>query len=78
MLAASATEVAFVERNYPIAKYKSMLSKNEWQQLCYMLVRGGVFKPSAYRAKMGGLVSVYRVGENCEQTVGVIHQPART
>ncbi len=42
---ASAAEITFVEQNYPVVKYKSILSEQEWQQLCYMLARGGVFKP---------------------------------
>lgn len=42
--AASAGEAAFVERNYPITRYKSMLEENEWRQVCFMFARGGVFK----------------------------------
>lgn len=42
---ATSAEINFVERNYPISKFKEILSKQEWQQVCYMLARGGVFKP---------------------------------
>jgi tetrathionate reductase subunit A len=38
-------EVAFVERNYPLTAFRSLFSAQEWQQLCYMLARGGVFTP---------------------------------
>ncbi|MGL1930898.1 MAG: molybdopterin-dependent oxidoreductase [Desulfotalea sp.] len=41
---ASDTEVAFVESNCPISKYKGIVTKFEWQQICYMLARGGIFK----------------------------------
>jgi anaerobic selenocysteine-containing dehydrogenase/Fe-S-cluster-containing hydrogenase component 2 len=39
-------EVAFIERNYPVAKHKGILSKKEWKKVCTVLVRGGVFKPT--------------------------------
>ena len=35
----------FVEKNYPVSKYKDILSKEEWEKVCTVLVRGGVFKP---------------------------------
>jgi anaerobic selenocysteine-containing dehydrogenase len=38
-------EVEFVEKNYPVAKYKEILSKEEWERVCTVLVRGGVFRP---------------------------------
>ena len=40
---ASEQEVAFVERNYPVAGFKKILSADEWRQTCYILARGGVF-----------------------------------
>ncbi len=40
---ASAADVRFVEQNYPIAEFKSILTDEEWQQVTYMLARGGVF-----------------------------------
>lgn len=42
---ATAEEITFVERNYPLTKYKEILPQEEWQQVCYMLARGGVFRP---------------------------------
>ena len=42
--AASAEEVKFVEENYPFAKYKALLPEAEWQQVCAVAARGGVFK----------------------------------
>lgn len=42
---ASVKEIAFVEQNCPISKYKDLLPKAQWQQVCYMLARGGIFKP---------------------------------
>jgi len=42
---ASPAEIAFVERNCPISSHKTLLSDQEWQQVCYMLARGGVFTP---------------------------------
>ena len=38
-------EVEFVEKNYPVSKYKDIISKEEWEKVCTVLVRGGVFKP---------------------------------
>lgn len=40
---ASSDEVGFVERNYPAAKFKGMLTEKEWRKVCYVLARGGVF-----------------------------------
>ena len=40
---ASAEEVAFVENNYPVARFKGLLPADEWKQVCYVLARGGVF-----------------------------------
>lgn len=42
---ATKKDIEFVEKNYPLAQYKDMVSEPEWQQLCYMLARGGVFQP---------------------------------
>lgn len=42
---ASPAEVSFVEQNYPLARFKSTLAEQEWRQVCYMLARGGVFRP---------------------------------
>ena len=36
-------EVEFVERNYPIAKFKDVLPAEEWKYAVYGLARGGVF-----------------------------------
>jgi len=41
--AASREETDFVEKNYPVAKFKDLLPENEWKQACYALARGGVF-----------------------------------
>lgn len=41
--AASKEEADFVEKNYPVTKYKDMLPENEWKQVSYALARGGVF-----------------------------------
>ncbi len=35
-------EVEFVEKNYPIAKFKDIIP-NEWEYVAYILARGGVF-----------------------------------
>ncbi len=42
---ASEDEVAYVERAYPVASFKDILPKDEWEMLCYALARGGVFVP---------------------------------
>ncbi len=42
---ASYEEKAFVEANYPVAAYKSLLSEDEWLRVCTVLARGGVFLP---------------------------------
>ena len=39
------SEVKFVEENYPVSRYKGILSKEEWERVCTVLVRGGVFRP---------------------------------
>ena len=36
-------DVQFVENNYPIAQFKSILPDNEWRAVAYALARGGVF-----------------------------------
>lgn len=41
---ASADEVHFVEKNYPVARFRGILSTDQWHQTCYILARGGVFK----------------------------------
>ncbi|TCK58412.1 molybdopterin-dependent oxidoreductase [Seleniivibrio woodruffii] len=43
---ASDEETAFVEKNYPVAGFKNMLSASEWKKVCYALARGGVFNTS--------------------------------
>lgn len=40
---ASNEDLAFVEKNYPVFKYKDVLSKDEWKQACHILARGGIF-----------------------------------
>ncbi|ADU97190.1 molybdopterin dinucleotide-binding region protein [Thermovibrio ammonificans HB-1] len=42
---ASEEEIRFVEENYPVAKFKGILSESEWKKVCTLLVRGGVFRP---------------------------------
>jgi tetrathionate reductase subunit A len=41
---ASPEELAFVEKNYPVARHKDVLTAGEWKKVCYMLARGGLFK----------------------------------
>lgn len=36
-------DVEFVEKNYPIAKYKNAVSPEEWPKVAYLLSRGGFF-----------------------------------
>ncbi len=43
---ASADDSVFVEKNYPVAKFKTLLSPEEWKKTCYVLARGGVFSTS--------------------------------
>ena len=43
--AAPPAEVAWVERNYPVAAYREMLTTEEWQRSAYLLARGGYFEP---------------------------------
>ncbi|MEM2203726.1 MAG: molybdopterin dinucleotide binding domain-containing protein [Sulfolobales archaeon] len=38
-----AEEVGFVEKNYPIARFKDILPPDEWAYVAYGLARGGVF-----------------------------------
>ncbi|MEN3028955.1 MAG: molybdopterin-dependent oxidoreductase [Aquificaceae bacterium] len=36
-------DIDFVEKNYPIAKYKGAISPEEWQKVAFILSRGGFF-----------------------------------
>lgn len=45
-------DVDFVENNYPIASFRSIIPPPEWQQLCYALARGGIF--STYESVFSG------------------------
>lgn len=36
-------EVLFVEKNYPVATYKALITEKQWRQSCFLLARGGVF-----------------------------------
>jgi anaerobic selenocysteine-containing dehydrogenase len=36
-------DVLFVERNYPIARFKDIIAPDEWRYVAYGLARGGVF-----------------------------------
>lgn len=40
---AAPAEIAFVEKNYPVARFKDILPSREWRTTCYTLARGGVF-----------------------------------
>ncbi|MDH5297448.1 MAG: molybdopterin-dependent oxidoreductase [Desulfobulbaceae bacterium] len=40
---ATATELAFVERNYPVSRFKEILNPEQWRQTCHALARGGIF-----------------------------------
>ncbi len=41
---ASKQEQAFVEANYPVARFRKILPDGIWKRTCYMLARGGIFK----------------------------------
>lgn len=41
--AALPAEQQYVEKDYPAAAYKSLLSPEEWSSVCHVLARGGVF-----------------------------------
>ncbi len=41
---ASEEEVKWVEKNYPVAKFKDILPADQWKRVCFMLARGGVFR----------------------------------
>lgn len=57
---ASPTEIAFVEHNYPLARFKGILQPGEWRQLCHMLARGGIF--TTYNSSFVG--DVFKYGPN--------------
>lgn len=44
--AAPDDELAFVEANYPVAKFRDLLPAAQWRQVAYALARGGVFTAS--------------------------------
>ncbi len=48
--------VSFVEKNYPVAESKDILSPQQWKVTCQLLARGGIFKP--YEAMFKGEVFV--------------------
>ena len=37
------SEIKFVEKNYPIAKFKDIVPEDEWRYIAYALARGGIF-----------------------------------
>lgn len=41
---AAPEEIAYIERNYPLTRYKDILHPDQWAKVCYMLARGGVFE----------------------------------
>ncbi len=43
---ASEEERLFVERNYPVAAHRKLLTREEWQRVCTVLARGGIFYPN--------------------------------
>ncbi|WP_456371258.1 molybdopterin-dependent oxidoreductase [Thermodesulfatator atlanticus] len=43
---ASKEEQDFVAKNYLVAQFEDLLPEDEWQRVCTVLVRGGVFYPS--------------------------------
>lgn len=42
---ASAEDVAWCQRNLPVAKHKDILPADQWGRVCYALARGGIFRP---------------------------------
>ncbi|CCH50250.1 molybdopterin-dependent oxidoreductase [Pseudodesulfovibrio piezophilus] len=42
---ASAEDIERVNSGFPVARHKDVLTADQWNQLCYALVRGGVFQP---------------------------------
>lgn len=40
---ASEEDLAFVEKNYPVSRFKDTLANVEWKQACHVLARGGIF-----------------------------------
>ncbi len=42
---ASPEDRAFVESNYPVSRFKDILPESQWNKVCHMLARGGVFLP---------------------------------
>lgn len=37
--------IGFVEKNYPVSKFKAILTNEEWRRVCVLLSRGGLFSP---------------------------------
>ncbi len=46
---ASDTEMAYVAQHYPLRQFRKLITPEEWQQVCYMILRGGVF-PAKYNS----------------------------
>lgn len=42
---ATPEDKAFVEKHYPLSQYKDILPEDQWKKVCFMLARGGVFRP---------------------------------
>lgn len=41
---ATPDEAAWVQENYPVARFRDILAPQAWNRLCYALARGGIFK----------------------------------
>ena len=60
---ADAKSLAFVEQNYPVAKYKNLISVDEWHKVARLLSRGGVFH--SYGESFRGRIKRHAVKRFC-------------
>ncbi len=60
---ATRQELEFVEKNYPVARFKDILSKKEWARTAKLLSRGGIFKD--YHSSFHGNVKKRAVQRFC-------------
>ncbi|MCA1791095.1 MAG: molybdopterin-dependent oxidoreductase, partial [Thioalkalivibrio sp.] len=65
---ASPEEVAYVERSYPVAAHRDLLTPGLWRQVCTLLARGGYFEPPENAWDEQGR---FKAGMGMTDTVGI-------
>ncbi len=53
---ADSETVKYVENNYPVSKFKNLISDDEWKKICGIIAKGGVFKNNNWFDKNGNYI----------------------